>query len=121
MSENGANIIFDKYSTISSSKQHYCKTTIQPSTNNTSWIRFYFLFELNLYYLCSLAVLYSDGDYEYYKVPVKEGVRMVEGAVSDTCQEAGLRAVCPGPGECRYTDTDRCQLTPLSTDCGWPM
>ena len=46
---------------------------------------------------------------------------MVEGAVSDTCQEAGLRAVCPGPGECHYTDTDRCQLTPLSTDCGWPM
>ena len=81
MSENGANIIFDKYPTISSSKQYYCKTTIQPSTNNTSWIRFYFLFELNLYYLCSLAVLYTDGDYEYYKVPVKEGVRMVEGAV----------------------------------------
>ena len=53
---------------------------------------------------------------------VKPGVRLVEGAVSQTCAEAGLKAVCSGPVGCEYTDTEKCLVTPLSsTSCGNPM
>ena len=37
--------------------------------------------------------MYSDGGYEYYKVPVKHGERLVEGKVPQTCEAAGLRAL----------------------------
>ena len=71
--------------------------------------------------LDSSMLLYSDGGYNYYKVPVPHGSRMREGRVSETCIDAGLRAVCSGPVSCKYTDTARCLVTPLSTNCNNPM
>ena len=65
--------------------------------------------------------LYTEEGYNYYKVPVADGVRLKEGKVPETCAEAGLRAVCDGPEGCRYTDTSKCLVTPLSTNCGGPM
>ena len=68
-------------------------------------------------------LLYSADGYEYYKVPVKSGERLVEGKVAETCRaaEQGLEAVCSGNTDCKYTDTNYCSVTPLSTNCGNPM
>merc|ERR1712055_1210412 len=70
------------------------------------------------------VLLLSDAGYEYYKVPVKHGERLVEGKVPETCEAAGLKAVCTGPDDgCKFTDTSKCMVTPLSNDygCGRPM
>ena len=67
------------------------------------------------------VLLHSAEGYSYYKVPVAEGVRLVEGAVADTCEEAGMRAVCLGDTDCPYTDTTKCDVTRLSSDCEFPM
>ena len=69
----------------------------------------------------SKILLHTDRGYKYYKVPVGQGVRLTEGRVSETCAEAGLRAVCSGPQSCKYTDTSKCLVTPLSTNCNNPM
>jgi hypothetical protein len=45
---------------------------------------------------------------------------MTGGAVADTCEENGMKAVCDGPSGCKY-NSDRCRVTPLSTSCGGPM
>ena len=67
------------------------------------------------------TLLYTGSGYAYYKVPVKHGEKLVEGKVPETCAMAGLQAVCSGPDGCEYTDTEKCLVTPLSTDCGNPM
>ena len=68
------------------------------------------------------VLLHSDQGYDYYKVPVADGLRLVEGQVSKTCAEAGLMAVCSGDASCRYTDTAKCLVTPhQSGHCVSPM
>ena len=62
-------------------------------------------------------LLHSGGSYEYYKVPIKNGTRLVEGAVPDTCDGAELRAVCNGPSGCKW-NSERCLVTPASSVCG---
>ena len=57
---------------------------------------------------------------DYYKIPVEKDTRMIEGAVADACEAKGLKAVCAGPNGCQY-NTDRCLVTPLSTNCPNPM
>ena len=51
---------------------------------------------------------------------VAYGTRLVMGAVADTCEKYGIKAVCSGPSSCSY-NTNRCKITPLSTACGGPM
>ena len=39
--------------------------------------------------------------------------------VSQTCEEAGMKAVCPGDDYCRHNDhPTKCLVTPLSSSCG---
>ena len=71
-----------------------------------------------------LEFLHSDSQYTYYKFPVDNGVKMTTGKVAETCEEAHLKAVCPGPKLCQYNDESiesKCVITPLSTDCHHPM
>jgi len=84
-------------------------TTAPPATTTTAALPY--------------ELLYSADGWEYYKVPVKSGERLVEGKVPETCRAAGqgLEAVCAGPEDCRHTDTNSCSLTPLSTECYRPM
>ena len=69
-----------------------------------------------------LELLYIEYKYKYkyYKVTVDIGTRMTAGKVPETCEEAGLKAVCPGPKGCNYNDESKCVVTPLSskTKCG---
>ena len=65
---------------------------------------------------------YSDQGYDYYKVPVADGLRLSGGQVSKTCAEAGLMAVCNGDASCQFTDTTKCLVTPHeSGHCLNPM
>ena len=71
--------------------------------------------------LLKSVLLHNSSGYEYYKVPVRHGETLVEGKVSETCARVGLQAVCVGPVGCKYTDTSKCLVTPLSTHCVSPM
>jgi len=66
------------------------------------------------------TLLYSDSDYDYYKVSVHNGSRLLAATIVSTCQAVGMEAVCPGPSSCSYTSR-RCVVTPLSLDCNNPM
>ena len=68
-----------------------------------------------------IVTLYSDSSFEYYKVQVPPGTRLIEGSVSQTCESVGLKAVCSGHENCVYTDIHMCMVTSLSQDCGYPM
>jgi len=65
--------------------------------------------------------LYSDNEYDYYKVPVSNGVTLLEGTVQYTCEKVGMKAVCSGPEGCKYNNEENCVVTPLSTTCYQPM
>ena len=65
--------------------------------------------------------LHSDSTFDYYKVEVEAGVKMVEGATSTVCQNVGMKAACMGPSGCRYTDESKCQATPLEAYCSYTM
>ena len=86
-------------------------------------------FCLNLYFLSHQLVinvsgelLYESAGVRYYKVPVPHGTSLVTGAVADTCEENGMKAVCNGESlaSCSYTSA-RCRVTPLSAVCGDQM
>merc|ERR1712198_571232 len=64
--------------------------------------------------------LYSDYEFSYYKVPVSEGTKLVEGTVPISCERVGLKAVCTGPAGCQYNSAS-CVITPLSSKCSDPM
>merc|ERR1711976_98594 len=68
----------------------------------------------------SFQKLYNDTEYEYFKVSVLNGTKLLKGAVSDTCKQVDMKAVCSGPTECKHTD-EHCVITPLSNDCNNPM
>jgi len=56
---------------------------------------------------------------KFYGVPIADGTTIVEGAVADTCEAAGMRAVCPGdcPGS-----SARCEVVDFEVgDCYNPM
>ena len=57
--------------------------------------------------------LFTSGNFSYYKVPVSDGTKMLEGSVETACKSVGLLPVCPGSSTCSYT-TERCFETPLS-------
>ena len=66
-------------------------------------------------------LLYTDSQYKYYKVTVTSGTRMVSGKVTETCEAAGMEAVCSGPDtSCTHYNEDMCTITPLSTKCNYP-
>ena len=44
------------------------------------------------------SVLYTDHEFEYYRVRVANGTRMVDGTVPRLCEAAGMKAVCMGTG-----------------------
>ena len=76
-------------------------------------------------------LLYKDSQFEYYKVTVAEGTRMIAGKVTETCEAAGMEAVCaggPGRDGCSpillgfpYKKDNKCTITPLETSCIIPM
>ena len=68
------------------------------------------------HYFVDKILLYANGGYDYYRVPILSGTRLLEGVVADTCKAAGMEAVCAGPSSCKYTSS-RCLVTPLSMDC----
>ena len=70
---------------------------------------------MNVCFSVDKTLLYTEEGYNYYKVPVADDQRLVEGQVSETCAAAGLRAVCWGSEGCSYIDTTKCLVTPLST------
>ena len=57
------------------------------------------------------------GNFYYYKVQVADGLRMMEDAIVQTCQGAGLKAVCPGGSECNHNSPD-CFVTPIMPSKG---
>jgi len=67
------------------------------------------------------VLLHKEEEYEYYKVPVARGTRLTEGKVAETCDSVGMKAICSGPSSCKYSDTSKCIITPLSTNCNNPM
>ena len=74
-------------------------------------------YNTNTLYVCfsvNQTLLYTEEGYNYYKVPVADGQRLVEGKVYETCTKAGLRAVCWAHANASYTDTTKCLVTPLS-------
>jgi len=79
-------------------------------------------FEDTRIHLLGIQKLYSDDEYDYYKVPVSNGTTLKEGAVSHTCETVGMRAVCSGPYKgCIRVSAENCVVTPLSSNCFWPM
>ena len=87
------------------------------------------MFSCFMYYILGLLhqififlgnLIHSDAGYNYYKIPVANNTRMLEGAVSDTCQAAGFEAVCSGPFGCQYS-SNHCLVTTLSTECDHHM
>jgi len=66
--------------------------------------------------------LHSDSQFEYYKVAVDSGVRMLEGATVTACRKYGLEAACTGFSGCVYNDESKCQVVPIEPYCGYnPM
>ena len=65
--------------------------------------------------------LHSDSTFDYFKVKVEAGVRMVEGATTTVCEKIGMSAVCQGPSGCNYNDESKCRVTPVSDTCGSNM
>merc|ERR1711973_293109 len=57
--------------------------------------------------------LYSDNEFSYYKVPVSNGTKLVEGTVQLTCEKVGLKAICFGREGCENIDTEKCIVSPL--------
>ena len=56
------------------------------------------------------SILYYEGRVaQYYGIPVPRGTRMTEGAVADSCEAAGMKAVCAGDCNCRYSSS-RCEV-----------
>ena len=49
------------------------------------------------------------------------GTKLIEGAVADTCEAAGMRAVCAGDYSCQYS-SNRCEVVSFeSSVCGDAM
>ena len=51
-----------------------------------------------------VSKLHSDSTFNYYKVAVDAGVKMMEDAIATACRKGGMEAVCPGPSGCHFND-----------------
>jgi hypothetical protein len=69
-----------------------------------------------LMFLCStnmislslgVSKLHCDSQFDYFKVVVEPGVRMVEGATVTACTKEGMEAACKGPRGCTYNDESK--------------
>merc|ERR1711892_763091 len=59
---------------------------------------------------CPGSKLYlEENGRKFYGVPIADGTTLVEGAVADTCDAAGMRAVCVGDSSCERSSA-RCQV-----------
>ena len=64
---------------------------------------------------------YEERVAQYYGIPVPRGTIMTEGAVPDSCEAAGMKAVCAGDSNCRYSSS-RCEVVHFETSkCGHSM
>ena len=70
-----------------------------------------------LFFFSGAKLYLEENDHFYYGVPVPNGKTMVEGTVADTCDAAGMRAVCEGPAGCKYNSI-RCQVVPPESALG---
>ena len=61
--------------------------------------------------------LYSSNGQTLFKVPVAYGTRLSEGSVPDTCEGAGMKAVCQGQAGCQFNSA-RCKVVSIETTCG---
>ena len=68
-----------------------------------------------MYLISANVKLFTSDNFNYYKVEVSNGLQMTTDTVVDTCQAAGLRAVCPGPSSCGHSNPT-CYATPLTPD-----
>jgi|ERR1712098_686534 len=68
-------------------------------------------------------LFYEEKGAKYYGIPVAKGVTLNTGVVADTCDAAGMRAVCNGDSSC-HNYSPRCEVVDLETfpgSCGNPM
>ena len=67
------------------------------------------------------TLYYEERGARYYGIHVPKDTRMTEGAVADTCEAAGMRAVCAGDSNCSWSSS-RCEVVHFETiKCGNPM
>merc|ERR1719193_643258 len=64
---------------------------------------------------------YEENGAQFYGIPVAEGTKITEGVVADTCEAAGMKAVCAGDSNCRWS-SNRCQVVDFEArPCGFTM
>jgi len=61
---------------------------------------------------CGSKLYLNHNGRKFYGVPIPDGTRILEGVVADTCDAAGMRAVCGGDSSCKYSSA-RCQVVDL--------
>merc|ERR1712142_1030672 len=65
-------------------------------------------------------LLYKEKGATYYGVPVKNGTTLTTGTVADTCDAAGMKAVCFGNKYCSHSSS-RCQVVDFEDACNLGM
>merc|ERR1712142_1090339 len=65
-------------------------------------------------------LLYKEKGATYYGVPVKTGTTLTTGTVADTCDAAGMKAVCFGNKYCSHSSS-RCQIVDFEDACNLGM
>jgi len=70
--------------------------------------------------IASTTLLLAGRESNIYKVPVPHGQLLTEGKVPETCENAGMKALCWGDASCSYTKkaNSRCVTTPHHLACG---
>merc|ERR1712179_282729 len=64
---------------------------------------------------------HEENGAKFYGIPVAEGSKLTEGVVADTCEAVGMRAVCAGDYNCRWS-SNRCQVVDFEAKiCGYTM
>eukprot|EP00397_Hematodinium_sp_SG-2012_P008754 GEMP01008823.1.p1 GENE.GEMP01008823.1~~GEMP01008823.1.p1 ORF type:complete len:941 (+),score=179.24 GEMP01008823.1:232-3054(+) len=67
-----------------------------------------------------LRILYSEADWEYYKIPIRRNREKISSTiVFRTCVDANMSAMCSAGPPCVYY-SHACIVTPLSTNCRNP-
>ena len=84
-------------------------------TNSSISKAFVFSTFEKIYLISAQVKLFTSGNFNYYKVEVSNGSQMTTDTVLDTCQAAGLHAVCPGSSSCESSNPT-CYATPLTPD-----
>merc|ERR1711970_101207 len=75
----------------------------------------------NLYQAEGRKLYCEENGAKFYGIPVAEGAKLTEGVVADTCEAVGMRAVCAGNYNCRWS-SNRCQVVDFEAKiCGYTM